>query len=153
MKILTITAQKSELIKDLRNKTYIIGRQIEAADREKYGQAEEMIASGDSWDNAEMERCLDHAIGLVGIQSGEYLTSAATSSDYSLSIAVPENFNSALIPEIKRQFHSCLVNGAMSDWLSIHDKPDVAKMYASESELSVRLIIQSLNSRIRPQKP
>ena len=150
---LTITAQKSELMADLRNKTYIIGRQIESVDPKNYRQAEEMIASGDSWDEKEMAGNLNHAAGLLGAQAGEYLSMNESVSDYSLSIVVPENFNSAMIPEIKRLFHSYLVAGAISDWLFVHDKGELAKTYAAESELSARLIIQSLNTRIRPKRP
>lgn len=150
---LTITAQKSELIADLRNKTYIIGRQIDATDPKSYRQAEEMIASGDGWDEEEMVRCLNHAAGMLALHAGEYLSFTEETSGYSLSIAVPENFNTAMVPEIKRLLHSYLVAGAASDWLFTHDKGELAKTYASESELTMQLIIQSINARVRPQRP
>lgn len=150
---LTITAQKSELIADLRNKTYIIGRQIEATDSKAYRLAEEMIASGDSWDEEEMTRSLNHAAGVLGSQVGEYLTTGENASEYSLSVSVPENFNPAMVGEIKRLMHSGLVAGAMSDWLFAHDKGELAKTYAAESELAGRMIIQSLNCRVRPERP
>lgn len=150
---LTFTAQKSELISDIRNKTYIIGRQIEAADRDKYGLAEEMIASGDSWDEVEIVNCLNHALGILSLLAGEYLSTVATVGDYSVTVSVTDNFNSGVVNDIKRQLHSYLVAGAMSDWLSTHNMLELAKSYAAESQLSMETIISSLHQRVRPKRP
>lgn len=156
---LVITLHKSELIYDVRNKTYLIGRN-------RYnGKNDEQVANMQVNEEGEhMEqilRSIGDAYNGLKLKLAKYYKNVGNLSDkvsnvwmngegnLEFILEVPGNFDRNVVDTIASGCHKFIVNTAIGEWFAI-TKPDEAEMYLAKAGNGLAEIHAAINKRVRP---
>lgn len=74
------------------------------------------------------------------------------STDLTLSLTMPSNFNKAATTGVGEAIHDYLKNSAIAEWYMVTNKSD-AEQYVALSQKSLVSIQQAVSKRSRPQRP
>lgn len=158
-KTIEITLYMSELIYDVQNKTYLTGRSRN--DGTNHEEVANMTANEDDENQNQILRSLGNAFALLKTKLSEYLVESGTTSsdaqitstsDLTLSLQMPSNFNQATRDTLSAALHQYLVNTAISDWFTITNKADAGD-YLSQASANLEQVRESINKRVRPTRP
>lgn len=157
-KTITITLHLSEILYDVYNKTYLVGKN--RAEGDNFAQVSMMQADEDEENKNQILRSVTNAFAVVKRMVGEYLyDNCVTTSNVlteeepmELYLLVPTNFNLSAKENITEAIHQYIVNIAIYDWFIITNKAD-ADTYLALAEANAVNITESLNRRIRPKRP
>ncbi|KGL53024.1 hypothetical protein HQ29_02625 [Porphyromonas canoris] len=155
-KNLTITLHISEMIYDIQNKTFLTGRS--KRDDGNHDKAAYMQANNDEEELNQILRSIgDHYNKLRSILS-EYIEDSSStasnnlissSSNITLALSMPENYNSASANTIATEAHQYIVNKSIADWFDITNREGSAT-YLAKSQENVYNLIRSIHQRKRP---
>lgn len=155
---LTITLHKSELVYDVKNKTYLTGRS--RMNGGNYEQVANMQVSEDEENINQVLRSIGSAYSVLKTKLSEYVEVSATSAsdiledsttDIKIELTVPFNFNKAVLDTLANACHQYIVNIALGEWFNITNKAD-APEYFTMAGTCLELIRESLNKRVRPTR-
>jgi hypothetical protein len=156
---ITITLYKSELVYDVQNKTYLTGRSRQTGDNHE--QVANMQANDDDENANQILRSLGNAYATLKTKLSEYLIESGTSavsaddvqmdatSNITVELKVPSNYNKATRDTIAAALHQYLVNTAIGDWFTITNKTD-AEDYINLAAANLQQIREAVNKRVRP---
>ena len=155
-----------EILYDVRNKTYILGRTL--SDGENYEAVYNIQAVDDEENINQVWRSMSSAFTSLKSGISEYLaiddspppgnTSATNESLVNVShlnfeIYMPMNFDSANMSEyITCIMHDFIVSSVISDWYSLTN-PERSQEYATQAAASLTLLDSALGKRQRPLRP
>lgn len=154
---ITITLYKSELIYDVQNKAFLTGRSRDDLSPEK---AANMKANDDDENANQVMRSIGNAYALLKTKMSEYIeantTTASdallsTSSNITITLSAPSNYNAATIDDIAATAHQYIVNTAVGEWFNITNKDDAAE-YFTFAAANLEHLREALNKRVRPTR-
>lgn len=154
----TVTIYMSELLYDIKNKTYLTGRSRN--DGTNHESVAVMQANDDEENQNQILRSIGSAFSSLTPKLGEYITSASTTANdalissatnLSLSLSMPENYNKADLNAVASGIHQYIVNSSVSDWFVITN-PNEAAAYANLAAADIALVRESLAKRVRPTR-
>lgn len=152
-----------ELIFDIQNKTYLTGRSREAADASSYEMAANMQASDDDENLYQLRRSITAALAELKTNLAEYVNDGGEAVDNSLdkqiegggemtlTLNVPTNFNSHMIPSATQAIHQYIVSRSIADWFMITNKTE-SETYAAVAKQALEQVRRLMYKRIRPMK-
>lgn len=158
-KNLTVTLVMTEILYDVENKTYLTGRS--RGNGQNFEEVAAMQASEDDEERNQILRSLGNAFASLKVRLGEYLDETKTtandvlinaSSNLSLALQMPSNFNQATADSIANAAHQFLVNTATAEWFTITNKNDAAD-YVNLANGNITQIREAINKRVRPVRP
>jgi len=153
--ILNVTLHMSELIYDVQNKTYLTGRSRK--DGNNVEAVANMQADDDDENLNQVLRCIGDSYSDLKSRMSEYLTDSGTSvsneqlsssSDLTLSLLLPSNYNFAAKNAVSSSMHQYIVNNAVAKWFNITNKSDAAE-YAAFAASNLSTLDAALNKRVR----
>lgn len=157
-KSITITLYMSELIYDVQNKTYLTGRSRDNGNNHE--EVANMQANDDDENANQVLRSLGNAFGTLKTKLSEYLVEAGTtandalissSTNLTVALTMPSNFNQATNDTITTALHQYMVNMAVADWFIITNKAD-ATDYVNKAVANLQQVRESINKRVRPTR-
>lgn len=157
-KNIQVTLYMSELIYDVQNKTYLTGRS--RSNGTNHEEVANMQANDDDENANQIVRSIGSAFANLKTKLAEYIVETGTTasnklltvtSNLSLSLVMPSNFNQATNDTIASVLHQYLVNSAIGDWFTITDKND-ANDYVTLAAANLDQIREAVNKRNRPQR-
>ena len=163
-RILMVTLEVRELLYDIQNKSYLTASSKEMDSSKGYASTSQMQASDDEETTYQLSRSLMNAIGMLKGMLSEYLADGENCTDnllntdiegkgqLTLSLLMPNNYNSTTASSVGNSIHSYLVNMALGEWFAITNKED-ASIYSTQATVALASIKQALNQRIRPSRP
>ncbi len=156
--LLTITIDIQELVYDIQNKTYLTGRS--RSDGKNYRQVALMQANNDDENLNQIMRSIGNAIAKVKAELSEVLTGNTTptnnaldveTTEITLLLQMPGNFNNAAADSIIAAIHQFIVAYVTSEWFMITNKADTED-YKKLSETSLEMLRESLCKRTKPSR-
>lgn len=157
-KNIQVTLYMSELIYDVQNKTYLTGRS--RRNGTNHEEVANMQANDDDENANQIVRSIGNAFANLKTKLSEYIVETGTSasnklltitSNLTLALVMPSNFNQATNDTIASALHQYLVNSAIGDWFTITDKND-ASDYVTLAAANLDQIREAVNKRNRPQR-
>ena len=148
----------SELIYDVQNKTYLTGRSRENG--QNHEEVANMQANDDEENANQVVRSIGNAFANLKSKLSEYLVSNGTTSnnalispttDLTVALQMPSNFNESTNDSISAALHQYVVNTAIADWFTITNKTD-ANDYVSMAAANLEQVREAINKRVRPQR-
>ena len=158
-KKVTATIKIDWLLYDIMNETFLRGRTIQNKDNHK--EVASMFASEDEENREKILRSVKRAFAEVQTELGEYLNENGTTtdnshydgtSDLTLNLEMPSNFNEAATKGVGEAVHAYLANTAIADWYVVTNKQDADQYYALAAK-NMELIRQTVSKRSRPTRP
>lgn len=157
-KAVTLTLYMSEIIYDVENKTYLTGRA--RYNGQNFEEAADMRANGDDENRNQVIRSIGNAFRTLKTKVSEYLVENGTSSNnvqisdstnLSLTLQMPSNYNPTTIDTISSALHQYIVNISIAEWFNIFDKAD-ATDYLNMAAANITQLREALNKRVRPER-
>lgn len=157
-KNIQVTLYMSELIYDVQNKTYLTGRS--RSNGTNHEEVANMQANDDDENANQIVRSIGNAFANLKTKLSEYIVETSTTasnklltitSNLTLALVMPSNFNQATNETIASALHQYLVNSAIGDWFTITDKND-ASDYVTIAAANLDQIREAVNKRNRPQR-
>jgi hypothetical protein len=157
-KNIQVTLYMSELIYDVQNKAYLTGRS--RSNGTNHEEVANMQANDDDENANQIVRSIGNAFANLKTKLSEYIVETGTSasnklltitSNLTLALVMPSNFNQATNETIASALHQYLVNSAIGDWFTITDKND-ASDYVTLAAANLDQIREAVNKRNRPQR-
>jgi hypothetical protein len=157
-KNIQVTLYMSELIYDVQNKTYLTGRS--RSNGTNHEEVANMQANDDDENANQIVRSIGNAFANLKTKLSEYIVETGTAasnklltitSNLTLTLVMPSNFNQATNDTIASALHQYLVNSAIGDWFTITDKND-ASDYVTLAAANLDQIREAVNKRNRPQR-
>ena len=154
-----MTIKHSWLLYDIMNETFLRGRTIQNKDNHK--EVASMFASEDEENREKILRSIKKAFAEVKTELAEYLNENGTTTDNShydgttdltLNLNMPSNFNEAATAGVGEAVHDYLKNMAIAEWYMVTNKAD-AEQYVALAGKSMTNIQLSVSKRSRPTKP
>ena len=154
-----MTIKHSWLLFDIMNETFLRGRTIQNKDNHK--EVASMFASEDEENREKILRSIKKAFAEVKTELAEYLNENGTTTDNShydgttdltLNLNMPSNFNEAATAGVGEAVHDYLKNMAIAEWYMVTNKAD-AEQYVALAGKSMTNIQLSVSKRSRPTKP
>lgn len=158
MKTITITLYKSEIIYDVKNKTFLTGKSRENGNN--YEQVANMQANDEDDNENQLLRSIGNAFDTLKAKLSSYVSGTGTTAsnilltaegNLEISLEMPDNFNQGVIDSVKSAIDKYIVNSVLFDWFTI-TKPDEAQTYFELAKNNVEELRESLNKRIRPTR-
>lgn len=158
-KQVTATIKISWLLYDIMNETFLRGRTIQNAENHK--EIASMFASEDEENREKILRSIKKGLAEVKTELSDYLDEDGTSTDNShydgstdltLSLKMPSNFNEAATTGVGEAIHDYLKNSAIAEWYMVTNKAD-AEQYIALAQKSMQSIQQAVSKRSRPKRP
>lgn len=158
-KTLTITLYMSELVYDVQNKTYLTGRARKNGDNHE--EVANMQANDDEENANQVIRSIGNAFATLKTKLSEYIEERGTTannaqldgtSNLTVELKMPSNYNEGTRQTVSSSMHQYLVNSAIGDWFTITDKAD-ASDYVALAGANIRELRESINKRVRPERP
>ena len=155
---ITITLYKSELVYDVKNKTYLTGRSRHTGTNHE--EVANMQANDDEENINQILRSLTNAYATLKTKLSEYLNESGTTANdvlmgetgnIDIALKVPSNYNKAGNDTISAAMHQYLVNTAIGDWFTITNKAD-AEDYVLRAAANIEQIREAVNKRVRPAR-
>lgn len=157
-KTIAVTLYMSELIYDIQNKTYLTGRSRNSGTNHE--EVANMQVNDDEENNNQILRSVGNAFANLKTKLSEYLNESGTTasdkllsstSNLTVSLSVPGNFNTAVNETVSAALHQYLVNSAVGDWFTITNKND-ASDYITLAAANLEQIREAINKRVRPTR-
>ena len=158
-KSVKVTVFISWLLFDIMNETFLRGRTLQNPENHK--EVASMFASEDEENREKILRSVKRAFAEVKTELGEYLDEDGTetdnrhydgSTDLTLALKMPSNFNEAATAGVGEAVHAYLANAAIADWYTVTNKGD-AETYYGQAQRSMAMIQQTVSKRSRPKRP
>lgn len=158
-KTVTATIDMQWLLYDIMNETYLRGRTIQ--NDENHKEVASMFASEDDENRDKILRSIKKGFAEVMTALAEYSNVSDTStddkpidgtSDLTLTLSMPSNFNEAATAGLGEAVHDYLKNITVAEWYMVTDKAD-AEQYAALAQRSMASILSSVSKRSRPSRP
>lgn len=155
-KILTVKLYVSELLYDVKNKTYVTGRSRSTGSNPE--EVANMQANDDDESLNQLLRSFGSSFAMLKSRLGEYVDESGTSSDniqltdeteLTLSLSMPSNYNEGTREAISASMHQYIVDRAVGEWLTMTDKAD-AKDYFDFAASDLANLRDAINKRVRP---
>ncbi len=157
-KNLTITLKMSELLYEVRNKTWLTGQS------RQNGQNFEEVANMQNNEDEEHEnqilRSFGNAFNQLKVRLSEYIVASDTtandiqidkSSDLTITLSLPSNYNQATATSVATSMHQYLVNTAIAEWFQITNKTDSSD-YLTLAGANITQIREAVSKRNRPTR-
>ncbi len=157
-KSISITLYLSEVVYDVQNKTYLTGRSRQTG--ANHEEVANMQANDDDENKNQILRSVGDAFAALKAKLSEYIIDSQTSannalitatSNLTVALSMPSNYNSATRETIAAALHLYLVNTAIGDWFTITDKND-ASDYVTKAAANLEQIREALNKRVCPTR-
>lgn len=157
-KVIPITLYMSELIYDVQNKTYLTGRSRNNG--KNHEEVANMQTNDDDENANQILRSIGNAFSELKTKLSEFINENGTStndklisstSNITLSLNMPPNYNNAANDTISSALHQYLVNSAIGDWFTITNKDD-AKDYITLAAVNLEQLREAVNKRVRPMR-
>ena len=159
MAAITITLQKDELLYDIENIAYVVG--LNRSTGTNFEQVSNIQNTGEGGDRDMMLRSIETAFNEIKRNVNRFIeeTKASStnelitlSSDFSLSLTMPGNFNQASVDSIKSASHDYIVAHALIDWFSAV-KPDEVAIYVQKKADAGVNILSAIYRKKAPSRP
>lgn len=159
-KNMIIDLYTSELIYDVQNKTYLTGRSRDNG--QNVEEVANMQANNDDENANQIVRSIGNAFSNLKTELSEYIVDNGTTSNnvlldatknikLTITLAMPNNFNTATRDTLATAMHQYVVNSAIGDWFGITNKDD-ANGYAALTAANLGEIRKAINKRVRPTR-
>lgn len=158
-KSLTVTLYISELLYEVRNKTWLTGQSRQNG--QNFEEVANMQNNEDEEHQNQVLRSLGNAFATLKVRTAEYVVSAQTSSNniqidadtnLILTLTMPSNYNQATADAVSLACHQYMVNTAIADWFTITNKADAAD-YLTLAGANITQIREAVSKRVRPVRP
>ena len=159
MAAITITLQKDELLYDIENIAYVVG--LNRSTGTNFEQVSNIQNTGEGGDRDMMLRSIETAFNEIKRNVNRFIVETKESStndlitlttDFSLSLTMPGNFNQASVDSIKSASHDYIVAHALIDWFSAV-KPDEVAIYAQKKADAGVNILSAIYRKKAPSRP
>lgn len=156
-KTLEITLYMSEIIYDVRNKSFLTGRSRNNGDI-NLEEVANMQASEDDEDMNQILRSIGSAVDALKSGLSEYMTAPSDAPsnkliepnvNISIQLSMPSNYNESVGQSIATSAHQFVVCSALSEWFLITNKADAGD-YDKLAGEHLAVIRTSINKRVRP---
>lgn len=157
-KNLTVTLKISELLYEVRNKTWLTGQSRQNG--QNFEEVANMQNNEDDEHVNQVLRSIGNAFATLKVRLSEYIVSSQTtanniqitdSSDLTLTLVLPSNYNQATADSIAAACHQYIINTAISEWFTITDKTDAAD-YLTLAGANITQIREAVSKRVRPTR-
>lgn len=158
-KKVTATIKIKHLLYDIQNETYLRGRTIQ--NKENHKEVASMYASEDEENLDKILRSIKKGFAEVKTELAEYLDEDGKTTDNSrydgttdltLNLTMPSNFNEAATAGVGEAIHDFLKNTAIAEWYMVTNKAD-AEQYITLAQNSLVSVQQAVSKRSRPKRP
>lgn len=155
-KYIIITLQKSELLYDIGNRTWLAGNVVSLTDAAK---GSEMQAGEETAHRSHALRSLSAAWKRMKSRLAEWIDGNKTTANNLLDnesgalqivLAMPTNFAESATDDLASSLHDYLVNASLAEWYVTLSNPDMARSY---SALAVMAMTSALASALRRRRP
>lgn len=157
-KTIAITLYMTEIVYDIQNKTYLTGRSRNSGTNHE--EVANMQVNDDEENNNQILRSVGNAFANLKTKLSEYINETGTTasdkllsstSNLTVSLSVPNNYNPAVNETVSAALHQYLVNTAVGDWFTITNKND-ASDYITLAAANLEQIREAINKRVRPTR-
>ncbi len=158
-KQIPITLRLDDIMYDIRNKTYVVGRSKDT------GENPEQVAGIQADDEPEslnqILRSIGTAFASVRMQLSKYIDTVQTSgdnaqfegdSDLDLVLNLPDNFDETAIDVLSSSMHNYIVNTAIAGWFSLTNQEEMEKYVKLARSNNIQMM-KALHTRKRPERP
>ncbi len=116
------------------------------------GQLSEYLAEDNSEaDNILLNETNDVAKTLCFGTNGKQAKEANIATRFTIALRVPSNFNTAVTDALAASLHECIVDNALTSWLTLHNSA-AAQTFATEAQNAAQQIQMLLAKRVRPTR-
>lgn len=157
-KNLIVTLKMSELLYEVRNKTWLTGQSRQNG--QNFEEVANMQNNEDEEHVNQVLRSIGNAFSTLKVRLSEYIDSSQTTAndiqltgltDLSVSLVLPSNYNQATADAIALAMHQYIVNTAIAEWFTITNKTDAAD-YLTLAGANITQIRESVSKRVRPTR-
>lgn len=157
-KNLIVTLKMSELLYEVRNKTWLTGQSRQNG--QNFEEVANMQNNEDEEHVNQVLRSIGNAFSTLKVRLSEYIDSSQTTAndiqltgltDLSVTLVLPSNYNQATADAIALAMHQYLVNTAIAEWFIITNKTDAAD-YLTLAGANITQIREAISKRIRPTR-
>lgn len=158
-KTVTINLSIADIKYDIQDKTYLTGRSRYDGNNEEL--TANMRANDDEENLNQIMRSVTNAFSNLKTFLAEYIVDLgitadnkllSASTDLSLALSLPSNFNESGRTTIANGCHQYIVNSAISEWFLITNKADAAD-YVTLAQNSLKVVRNAINRRTPPSQP
>lgn len=155
----TITLYISELLYDVKNRSYLTG--LSRKNGDNFEEVANMQASDDDEHENQLLRSISNSFDRLKTKLSEYVVSSQTTSNNALmsktgtigfELVMPSNYNQATLDTITSECTQYIENMTLADWFRITNKPDYPE-YETNAGDNLLHIREALNKRVRPVRP
>ncbi|MBQ3813659.1 MAG: hypothetical protein II841_08845 [Bacteroidales bacterium] len=157
-KNLNVTLKISELLYEIRNKTWLTGQSRQNG--QNFEEVANMQNNEDEEHVNQVLRSLGNAFATLKVRLSEYIDTTQTTAndiqitgntDLTVSLVLPSNYNQATADAIALAMHQYLVNTAIAEWFTITNKTDAAD-YFTLAGANITQIREAVSKRVRPTR-
>lgn len=160
-KIFPITLYMSEIVYEVKNKTYITGRSRQ--EEGNYEEVANMQVNDDDENMDEVLRSIGNAFATLKNKLSEYISETENTrigtdnilldatGELVVTLVMPSNFNLAAKDTIAAGMHQYIVDTAIGNWFDKTNKDD-AEGYYTLAAANLNLIREAVNKRVRPRR-
>lgn len=154
----SITLKVAELVYDIENRTYLVGRSRSNADN--YEAVSNMQVDGEEENRAQVYRSISSAVDIIKTQLSRYIDTddenadasnqlPSMSSDIVIKLSMPQNYAFYLNNAVATQMHNYIVNKCIGEWFLITNQEE-AEEYINTASANLEAMRFTLNKRVRP---
>lgn len=155
---ITIKLYKSEILYEIRNKSYLVGLNRPGMSVEQ--SAEILVNENEEHEN-QILRSVRSAYDLLLVCFDRYVSNYSKENDnvqapneatekiLIIQLSMPSNFNGAMSKTITSACHNYIVNSALGEWFAL-TAPGEAMQYATKAGLNLKEIEESMYKRKIP---
>ena len=157
-KNLAITLKISELLYEIRNKTWLTGQSRQNG--QNFEEVANMQNNEDEEHVNQVLRSIGNAFATLKVRLSEFIDASQTTAndiqitgltDLTVSLVLPSNYNQATADAIALAMHQYLVNTAIAEWFTITNKTDAAD-YLTLAGANITQIREAVSKRVRPTR-
>ncbi len=157
-KSLAITLKISELLYEVRNKTWLTGQSRQNG--QNFEEVANMQNNEDEEHVNQILRSFGNAFNQLKVRLSEYINAADTTAndiqitsntDLTVTLSLPSNYNQATATAIATAMHQYLINTAIAEWFQITNKTDSAD-YLTLAGANITQIREAVSKRSRPTR-
>lgn len=156
MRSVVVTLHKKEIMSDVVNAAYIVGRRLSVPENEE--KASDVQTPEEGPDKYVVARAMSTALYNIRARCGRYLTSGRLSDnnsledidgDYVYELSMPERWNYGVTTDLTSQMHNYVVDFCI---FSIFEKtnPNEAANYSAKATLELNNVKSLLEMRTAP---
>jgi hypothetical protein len=158
-KSIPITLYKSELVSEIKNKTFLTARSRSTGTNHEE-VAHMQADDGNDEDRLQIYRSVENSIATLMTKLSEFIDIEVGSVDNNLddtieaetfviNLTMPSNYNEATATTVKAEAHQFVVNKSVAAWFQITDKAD-ADDYETKAAANIEGIREAIYKRVRP---